>query len=147
MCSEVVETDGKYICTKSPFKLVKTSCKYFGSTYEGRKTATKELIGVSVKAPIIIDPHTSIFLFPTASPLTPHCIWVSHEHVKKYQMGERHSTIVTFENGEQYELLISHRSFEVQMQRTALLRIRYMQNIKRMEYYRTGETAEIKEVI
>ena len=35
--SLVYEDDEKYIIEESPYKIMEESCKYFGSTYKGRK--------------------------------------------------------------------------------------------------------------
>ena len=35
--SLVYEDDDRYIVEQTPFKIMEESCKYFGSTYEGRK--------------------------------------------------------------------------------------------------------------
>ncbi len=134
--SEIIEVDQQYISSCKPFDIVKRSCKFFGSSYKGRKEGTRQLIGITHKAPIIVDPYSSIFLFPTASPLSPHCIWISHDFVASHtKSGSTHSTLVTFQNHETYEIPISFHSFENQMSRTAMLRIKFTQNMRRMENY------------
>ena len=40
--SLVYEDDERYIIEDKPFKIMEDSCKYFGSTYEGRKESAKE---------------------------------------------------------------------------------------------------------
>lgn len=45
--SEIYEVDSHYTSKFTPFELIKTSCNFFGSSYEGRKEGTKHLIGVT----------------------------------------------------------------------------------------------------
>ena len=37
--SMIYEDETQYIVPEKPFKIMEDSCKYFGSTYEGRKNA------------------------------------------------------------------------------------------------------------
>lgn len=134
--SEIIEIDCQFVSNERPLKIIKRSCEYFGSNYEGRRRGTQQLVNITHKAPIIVDPHTSIYFFPTTSPTKPHCIWVAHDHVISYRKGDgNHQTIVTFRNNEEYLIPISYTSFGTQLSRTATLRIKYQQNIERMEMY------------
>ena len=133
--SEIIEIGARYLSSCRPFDIVKKSCEYFGSSYNGRREGTKQLIGITHKAPIIVDPYTSIFLFPTASPTSPQCMWISHDYIASHKKIGPYSTVVTFQNNESYELPISFYSFENQISRTAMLRIKFTQNMKRMESF------------
>lgn len=133
--SEIFEMNGRYLSSDPPFNIVKRSCEYFGSSFNGRRHGTRQLIGITHKPPIVVDPYTSIFLFPTASPTSSHCIWISHDYVSSHKRNGSDATIVTFQNNEIHELPISFYSFENQLSRTAMLRIKFMQNMKRMEKF------------
>ena len=52
--TKVLEKDKELYINLSTMKIIKNSCEYFGSSYLGRFSGTKKLIGVSHKAPIII---------------------------------------------------------------------------------------------
>ncbi|GIN84070.1 competence transcription factor [Heyndrickxia sporothermodurans] len=138
--SEVIEVVDSFISPFKPIEIVKKSCDYFGSSYEGRKNGTKRLIGVTHKAPIIVDPYTSIFLFPTTSPINPDCIWISHDQVAHFERSSTNTTIVTFRNKQTLEIPISRSSFQNQLQRTAQLRMRLYQNMENMDnkYKKSG---------
>ncbi|MDF1507369.1 competence protein ComK [Robertmurraya sp. DFI.2.37] len=119
--SKIYELEEEMISPFKPFELVKESCYSFGSTYEGRKAATKRLIGASHKVPIAISPL--IYLFPTASPENPHCVWVAHEHILDYRKGKDNSTtIIKIQSNRYIPLPISTRSFENQLLRTLMLK-------------------------
>lgn len=131
--SKIVELQDEFLSPFRPIDIIKKSCQYFGSSYEGRITGTKQLIGIFHKVPITIDPTNSIYFFPTISPTNSQCIWISHEHVASHKRLEQNTTLVTFRNKESYIVPISYSSFENQLLRTALLRTKLMQRIEETE--------------
>ena len=52
--SRIIEKDHTFIVNVTPMQIISDNCSYFGSSYNGRFSRTKKLIGVSHKAPIII---------------------------------------------------------------------------------------------
>lgn len=127
--SQIYELDDVLLSPFKPIDIIKKSCEYFSSSFEGRKDGTKQLIGITHKVPIVIDPTNFIYFFPTTSPTRSECIWISHEHIMNYSRISPRQTQVTFQNKQTYVLPISHSSFENQMLRTALLRTKLMQRI------------------
>ncbi|MFJ5622471.1 competence protein ComK [Peribacillus loiseleuriae] len=119
--SQVVEINDEFISPFKPKVIINQSCEYFGSSYEGRKGGTRRLIGVTHKAPIIIDQTNPIFFFPTASPLSDDCIWIAHHHVIDYKKKGNGMVQVYYRNNITLEVNISIGSFTNQMQRTAVL--------------------------
>lgn len=121
--SKIYELEDELISPFKPIDIIKESCCSFGSTYKGRKEATRKLIGITQKVPIAISPF--IYFFPTASPEVPDCIWVAHEHVVDYRKGsEKNITNVRFSNNQRISLPISPSSFENQLMRTMMLKTR-----------------------
>ncbi|MGE8079570.1 competence protein ComK [Peribacillus loiseleuriae] len=119
--SQVVEINDEFISPFKPKVIINQSCEYFGSSYEGRKGGTRRLIGVTHKAPIIIDQTNPIFFFPTTSPLSDDCIWIAHHQVIDYKKKGNGMVQVYFRNNITLEVNISIGSFTNQMQRTAVL--------------------------
>lgn len=129
--SKIYELEDELISPFKPIEIIKESCFGFGSTYEGRKEATRKLIGITHKVPIAISPF--IYFFPTASPEAPHCVWVAHEHVLDYRKGpENNITIARFTNNQRISLPVSPNSFENQLIRTMMLRTKLQR--KSMNY-------------
>ena len=62
--SKILETDRTFRVNMKPFQIIERSCRYFGSSYAGRKAGTYEVIKVSHKPPIMVDHSNNIFLFP-----------------------------------------------------------------------------------
>lgn len=131
--SKILEVEDEYISPFKPLDVVKRSCKYYGASYSGRREGTRQLIGITHKAPIIVDPLNAIYLFPTISPAKSDCIWIIHEHVMTYDRAGAYETSVTFSNGKTVKLPISRSSFESQFMRTAMLRIRFEQRMQHIE--------------
>ena len=75
--SLVYEDDSRYIVNETPFKIMEDSCKYFGSTYNGRKDSAKSILGAEYKVPIIVEENNNIIVFPTTSPSSADCVWIS----------------------------------------------------------------------
>ncbi|WP_026692682.1 competence protein ComK [Peribacillus kribbensis] len=128
--SRVVEVDGELVSPFKPIEIIKKSCEYFGSSYEGRKDGTRQLVGITHKLPVTIDPTSNLFFFPTNSPGREDCIWISHENVDAYHRDDKGNTVVTFRNKNKIEVPISYSSFESQMFRTAMLRTKLIQRIE-----------------
>jgi competence protein ComK len=145
--SQIYELDDVLLSPFKPIEIIKKSCEYFSSSFEGRKDGTKQLIGITHKVPIVIDPTNYIYFFPTTSPTRSECIWISHEHIMDYSRISPRQTQVTFQNKQTYVLPISHSSFENQMLRTALLRTKLMQRIgqtERKSFYLTNKPTIIE---
>ncbi|MCB6217925.1 competence protein ComK [Bacillus paralicheniformis] len=128
--SKILETDRTFRVNMKPFQIIERSCRYFGSSYAGRKAGTYEVIKVSHKPPIMVDHSNNIFLFPTSSSTRPQCGWLSHAHVHEFCAAKYDNTFVTFVNGETLELPVSITSFENQVYRTAWLRTKFIDRIE-----------------
>lgn len=114
ICSRIIEKDCVFYVNMKPLQIVDRSCRFFGSSYAGRKAGTYEVTKISHKPPIMVHPSNQIFLFPTLSSTRPQCGWISHVHVKEFKATEFDDTEVTFSNGKTMELPISYNSFENQ---------------------------------
>ena len=53
--SRIIEKDKEFFINKSTINIIDESCRYYGSTYEGRCDGTKSLLNYSYKLPIIIE--------------------------------------------------------------------------------------------
>ncbi len=119
---KIIEIHKELFVKMKPAKIIDLSCRYYGSSLKGRKIGTKELVGVTHKPPIVIDPVNTIYFFPTASPTKPYCTWFSHAHISSFKKVEHDRTCIQFINEQTLTLDISHTSFGNQFYRTAQLR-------------------------
>lgn len=128
--SKIFELEEDVISPFKPIDIIKESCVCFGSTFEGRKTATRKLLGLSHKVPISISP--SIYFFPTTSPDNSNCIWIAQEHVIDYRKGEQScTTVVKLKNKRLISVPISVNSFENQIVRTIMLRAKINKGLEK----------------
>lgn len=115
----ILEGERTYYCKKTPFELVKDNCIANWSSYEGRRKAVMKLTNYFRKVPIIISQLKEIVIFPTHSPENVDCNWIFVKHVLKIsKCSKKKGTIITFNNGRQLHLNVSHHIIESQFHRT-----------------------------
>lgn len=120
--SLVLEETGERVVKHNPTRLVDLSCHFFGSSLRGRLEGTASIAGITHKAPIIIDSPLGMYYFPTTSPYSPECIWLSHSHIEKIVEVSLKRTEVYFINRQTLMLDISFHSMQNQIMRTAQFR-------------------------
>ena len=130
--SIVYESDNKYIVKESVDKIMEDSCKYFGSSLVGRQKGTESLIGVSYKAPIIVEETKNIIFFPTCSPRIKSCNWISLNNLERYY-SKNQKIVLEFKNKQKIMLNLSFGVIDNQILRAtrleAVLRGRKMQKM------------------
>ncbi|RCW69697.1 competence protein ComK [Saliterribacillus persicus] len=127
--------DGKYVAKimewneendyESEFsarQILDTTCRFFGSSLQGRLDGTKMITGITHKPPVVINGACGMYFFPVASPLHPDCIWIAHSHIDRLERLEHRSTRILFKNGRFLELEVSYPSLVNQLHRTAQYR-------------------------
>ena len=118
--SKVIEKDNEFIVNMEPINIIKYSCEYFGSTYEGRHAGTKSIMNITHKSPIIIEESHNLICFPTTSPRLNGCAWIILNNIKTFT-GDYKSTNVVFDNNYVLNISISFNSFENQVHRSYML--------------------------
>ncbi len=118
--TQVIEQDETFIINQNSQEIINESCKFFGSSYEGRKEGTKALTGVNYKTPIIIEESRNIIFFPTSSPRLNLSTWINVNYVEKYIKNNKTSKVL-LKNGQLIELNLSYGSLENQILRATRL--------------------------
>lgn len=120
--TQVVENLNEYTLSKSTFSVIEHSCEYFGSSYLGRHSGTKNLIGVTHKSPIIIEETNNIIFFPTTSPRLKECTWISLNNILTYKATQDgRNTVIKFKNGKEIIVKVSVGSINNQILRASRL--------------------------
>lgn len=119
--SKVYEEESEYIVNKSANSIIKDSCEFYGSSYEGRCVGTKKLTGIKTKFPIIIEESRNIIFFPTKSSRTGQSSWVALNKIKSYSKSKENSKIL-FLNEKDINIDISFYSLENQICRATILK-------------------------
>lgn len=115
------EDESRYIIEQKPFTIMENSCKYFGSTYNGRKESAKHILGAEYKVPIIVEESENIIIFPTTSPNSSDCVWISLQRVKKFEKIDEYNTKIIFDNNKEIIVPCSYRTVENQISRASRL--------------------------
>lgn len=119
--TKIIEENREYVVAKNTYKIMDDSCQYFGSTYEGRKGGSKNILGTGYKVPILVKEENYVILFPSESPSLSSCIWLSLHHIQEVKQAEDNHAIVYFKNNQKLDLLVSYRSIENQILRSSRL--------------------------
>ncbi len=119
----VLEEQGQYEVEMEPLEVLNYSCKYFGSSYMGRREGARTILSSGYKLPILVEESQNLVFFPTVSPEDDTCIWLSLHHIKDYYPSRdgQNNTIIEFKNGTSLVINISHRSFHNQLLRASRL--------------------------
>lgn len=118
--TKVFEYDKTFIVDKEPIKIMEDSCAYFGSSLSGRQKGTEKLIGVSYKAPVIIEESNNIIFFPTSSPRIKSCNWISLNNLEKYY-SKNNYIVLEFKNNQKIMLNLSYGIIDNQILRATRL--------------------------
>lgn len=59
--SKVIERETSFYVELKPLQIIERSCRFFGSSYAGRKAGTYEVTGISHKPPIVIDSSNHLY--------------------------------------------------------------------------------------
>lgn len=129
--TKIMENGSPYIMDCNPINVIEHSCEYFGSSYEGRKSGTEKLLGITHKSPIIVEESNRLIIFPTKSPTRSDCIWINLSQVNKYYSVNNHRSAVKFKNGDELELDISIGSLTNQIMRASRLKFVLDERLKK----------------
>lgn len=119
--SLIYEDDSRYIIEENPYKIMDESCKYFGSTYEGRKNGARTILGAEYKVPIVIEDSDNLIVFPTTSPSSEECCWITLKRVKNIEKIDQNNTKIIFDNLVELIVPCSYRTIENQLSRASRL--------------------------
>lgn len=95
--SIVLEEDRQIRCKKRPLEIVRESCVYFGSTYNGRKKSARSM-GFKSMPPVCISSDLGIFLIALMSETHRGCTWIAHTHVINWTEADKQTALIEFSN-------------------------------------------------
>ena len=97
--ARVLEEADEYIVDEIPYSIMEDSCKYFGSSFEGRILGSKNILGSVYNAPIIVEESQNLIFFPTEALSSETVSWISYKKIKSVEKCGKRSKII-FNNGE-----------------------------------------------
>lgn len=125
--TKVIEKEEILQISKPVNEVMNNSCKYFGSSYEGRMKSSKFLLNADYKLPIIVEESSALIFFPTSSPRNKDCTWINLNHIKSYAKDDLNSKII-LKNNEEIKLPISYGSLNSQILRSSHLKEVFFSN-------------------
>ncbi|MBR3119127.1 MULTISPECIES: competence protein ComK [Oceanobacillus] len=140
--TRVIEEDAEYVVDHSPTKIIDNACRFFGSSLKGRQDGTRDISGITHKAPISIDPSSGMYFFPTTSPSNRRCSWIAHSYIDKIRKAADRHTEIQFTNGRKIIIATSYGSIMNQLQRTAQFRYLLDHRIRLFQQYQTGAVGD-----
>lgn len=140
--AKILEEKEELIVSQAPTKVIDYACKFFGSSLKGRQEGTRDVCGITHKAPVSIDPASGMYFFPTTSPSNAHCSWIAHSHIDQVNKADNKCTKITFKSGKTIKVDISFGSVLNQIQRTAQYRYLLDNRIKYLQKQTIGMVAE-----
>ena len=120
--TKVIELEQEFIIPSTTLEILDYSCKYYGSSYLGRKAGSINILKNIYKVPIMVEESKNIIFFPLNSPRYHHATWVSLRQLKSYHKKQNQTEIV-FQNNQRITLPISYLSFQNQVLRASYLEI------------------------
>ena len=118
--TKIYENNNVIVVENSVKNLIEENCRYYGSSYRGRKQGTSDLIGVTHKSPIIIEESSDIIFFPTCSPRLKTCSWISLNNIESFKQYQMES-IITFQNNLKLKIPVSSKIINNQVLRATRL--------------------------
>ena len=113
--TKVIEIDDTFVVKCSTLSIIKKSCLFFGCSYEGRREAVKNLIGIDMKVPILIEESRNIIFFPTTSCIKRNSIWISYQNLLKYIKFNEFSTVLCFYNNRKIKVDVKYNLIDNQV--------------------------------
>lgn len=99
-CSRIIEKDDEYIVKETPYKIMENSCRYFGSSFEGRVDGSKSILGSVYKIPVIVEESQKLIFFPTEAVNSPNVSWISYRNIRNVEkIGSK--TLIKFKDSRQ----------------------------------------------
>lgn len=131
--SKVVEENNEFIVYKNVSSIINNSCKYFGSSYQGRINGSKNILGSTHKLPIIVETINKIIFFPTTSARNEKCMWISLNLIENYEKLKDNKTIIKFYCGKSIKIDIPYQIINNQILRATRLESVYEKRIQKLE--------------
>ena len=113
--SKIYEFDREFLTNRISNDIINDSCLFFGSTLEGRREAVKNILGIDLKVPILVEDTRNIIFFPTANCIHKNAIWISYQNLLKYYKFDEFSTVLCFRNNKQITVDVRYNIIDNQV--------------------------------
>ncbi len=118
--TKIIEEEATFFVNKQCLEVIDDSCTNYGSSFIGQKENTKKLLNINIKPPIVVDKVNTLIFFPTASPKSTECIWISYNNLKSYKKMNK-ITRLTFKNNKMFDIPVTYEIIDNQVTRSIKL--------------------------
>ncbi|WP_238988162.1 competence protein ComK [Filibacter tadaridae] len=120
--SRVIERNGELRIPRKPLHIVKSSCVYYGGSFQTSSNTARLVLGKRHKTPIIVahDFGKPYIFLPTMSPSSTQSIWVSYHAIDNFEPDDM-GCIVHLENNRSFKVNVSENTMHRQYSLAALL--------------------------
>jgi competence protein ComK len=113
--SKIYEYDREFIIDSKTIDIVSNSCLFFGSSIEGRREAVKNILGIDMKVPILVEDSKNIIFFPIGSCINKSSVWISYQNLLKYSKINEFSTMLYFKNNRNISIDVKYNLVDNQV--------------------------------
>lgn len=113
--SRIYEFDRDFVINSNPIDILNESCLFFGCSLEGRRDAVKNILGIDMKVPILVEDTRNIIFFPTTNCVHKNSIWISYQNLLKFYKLDDFSTVLYFCNNKQITVDIRYNIIDNQV--------------------------------
>ena len=123
----IIEKKKRLSINNDCLKFLKRCCKWYGNSYNIQRQFVIDKFNYYIKTPIILYGNTVMIFFPTTSPGSDECIWISYNNVDRY-VKENDYTKIYFKGGKILNISASYTTIDSQI--TKCIKIeKYLSNI------------------
>lgn len=110
----IIEKNQKIIIEGNCLKFLKKCCKFYGHSYNLQRQFIIENFDYYIKTPIVLSKSKMIIFFPTTSPNSKECIWISYSNIDRY-VKEDEYTKIYFKGGKVLKVSASYATIDSQI--------------------------------
>ncbi len=110
----IIEKNKKVSVGMSCLKFLKRCCKIYGHSYDIQRQFIIDNFNYYIKTPIIVSEYDNLIFFPTTSPNSKNCIWISYNNVDRY-VEENDYTRIYFKGGKILKISASFTTIDNQI--------------------------------
>ena len=129
----IIEKRRRVTVRMTCLKFLKKCCKIYGHSYDIQRQFVIDNFNYYIKTPIIVSEYDNLIFFPTTSPSSKNCIWVSYSNVDRY-VKEKDYTKIYFKGGKILNISASFTTVDSQI--TKCIKIeKFINNIRLKKNY------------
>ena len=111
----VLEKSKNVTFNGNSLSFLKKCCFCYGHSYNIQRQFVIDHFNYYIKTPIILSEYNKIILFPTASPESDNCIWVSYNNVERYVQSGKNYTQIYFNGGKVLKIRAPYTTIDNQI--------------------------------